>query len=600
LDNPEHCYSVVELLDRVWPNAIVTQNSVYQAVTSLRKALATGDDQSVTVQLVRRRGYRLLVTPPGAPSAPDDRSIARPVGEVSLQADDAEALDIATSRVRKHQRVWLALSLVLAAVTMWWRLGLDPLRPFGLVANKHPPTIAAGVSGTSTKPTLIVLPFEMPKDPSAETPDGAGLAQRLVNRLAAAPEFGLVAYASLPGSNSAGRLAEKLGVNHRYTYALEGKVVIQFGRSVIALTLTDLDQNKAIWSQRFDTGKSSAEPLEDELTNAVAIALFPGRPSVAKSSQPTHIPKYTAYRRYLSGLSALNSASIDSWKASVTAFIQALQADPEFSAPLAPLASAESKLYDQTADGQWLVLSERHAEQAIQRAPDKPEGYAIRGYLRQWYHFNWAGAKADFDTALSLGDKSAEVYGGYAGLLASEGRIAEAIEFQLKAIATDPLNVPLWNDLGLYYLAADKTSQARDALRRANEMLPDGSYTMDYLVEYDVVKGELDNVVNDAKKIEFEALRLKNLVLAYDAVGNPVDAERCLNRLIQKFPNDDAYQVAQIYAWRNDHDAAYQWLDHAIAVKDPGLGYLKYDPMMAKIRSDERYRGILKRIGLNF
>jgi DNA-binding winged helix-turn-helix (wHTH) protein len=54
--------SVDELLNEVWPGVIVTPDSVYQAVTALRRQLGDNPRQPAYIATVPRRGYRLVAT----------------------------------------------------------------------------------------------------------------------------------------------------------------------------------------------------------------------------------------------------------------------------------------------------------------------------------------------------------------------------------------------------------------------------------------------------------------------------------------------------------------------------------------------------------
>src|SRR6266852_1282208 len=76
----EHAGEVVsidDLLDQVWSDVTVSPDSVYQAVTSLRRLLGDDPKQPAYIETVPRRGYRLVATvtslPPDAPAtnAPD-------------------------------------------------------------------------------------------------------------------------------------------------------------------------------------------------------------------------------------------------------------------------------------------------------------------------------------------------------------------------------------------------------------------------------------------------------------------------------------------------------------------------------------------------
>lgn len=49
-----------QIMDRVWPDVIVSDNSVSQAVTQLRKALADPQDQPKFIRTIPRKGYQLI------------------------------------------------------------------------------------------------------------------------------------------------------------------------------------------------------------------------------------------------------------------------------------------------------------------------------------------------------------------------------------------------------------------------------------------------------------------------------------------------------------------------------------------------------------
>ena len=54
--------SIDDLLSQVWPDVTVTQDSVYQAVTSLRRLLGDDPKQPTYIATVPRLGYRMVAT----------------------------------------------------------------------------------------------------------------------------------------------------------------------------------------------------------------------------------------------------------------------------------------------------------------------------------------------------------------------------------------------------------------------------------------------------------------------------------------------------------------------------------------------------------
>ncbi len=55
---------------------------------------------------------------------------------------------------------------------------------------------------------------------------------------------------------------------------------------------------------------------------------------------------------------------------------------------------------------------------------------------------------------------------------------------------------------------------------------------------------------------------------------------------------------AAFYAFLNQKDEAFVWLEKAYAEKSPALTYIKTDPEFENLRSDPRFAKLLQRIGL--
>ncbi len=53
-----------------------------------------------------------------------------------------------------------------------------------------------------------------------------------------------------------------------------------------------------------------------------------------------------------------------------------------------------------------------------------------------------------------------------------------------------------------------------------------------------------------------------------------------------------------IYAFRNQTDKAFEWLDRAYAQRDPSLMSTKIDPLLKSLHSDPRFAALLKKLNL--
>jgi tetratricopeptide (TPR) repeat protein len=90
----------------------------------------------------------------------------------------------------------------------------------------------------------------------------------------------------------------------------------------------------------------------------------------------------------------------------------------------------------------------------------------------------------------------------------------------------------------------------------------------------------------------------QGLTLAYHALGKKKEANAALEDYIKNYQNDAAFQIAEIYAFRNEADKAFEWLERAYKQRDGGLSEMKGDPLLRNIEKDPRYRPFLQKMKL--
>jgi len=69
-----------------------------------------------------------------------------------------------------------------------------------------------------------------------------------------------------------------------------------------------------------------------------------------------------------------------------------------------------------------------------------------------------------------------------------------------------------------------------------------------------------------------------------------------LRELIAKYYAIEAYGIAEVYAFRNQPDEAFEWLERAYAQRDGGLPVINIDPLLKGLHRDPRYAAFLKKI----
>jgi hypothetical protein len=83
-----------------------------------------------------------------------------------------------------------------------------------------------------------------------------------------------------------------------------------------------------------------------------------------------------------------------------------------------------------------------------------------------------------------------------------------------------------------------------------------------------------------------------------ELVEGEEQSDEALRELEANNANDSAFQIAQVHGGRGDIDSAFAWLERAFSVRDPGMAWLKYDPVFGGLHGDPRWRTMLSRMNL--
>ena len=93
-----------------------------------------------------------------------------------------------------------------------------------------------------------------------------------------------------------------------------------------------------------------------------------------------------------------------------------------------------------------------------------------------------------------------------------------------------------------------------------------------------------------------EWARLYTVAIVHHAAGRGTESDEALSQLVTKYANDAAYQIAEVYAMRREADHAFEWLERAYAQRDPGLAWMKVDPLLRSLHADPLWDVFLRRL----
>ena len=89
-----------------------------------------------------------------------------------------------------------------------------------------------------------------------------------------------------------------------------------------------------------------------------------------------------------------------------------------------------------------------------------------------------------------------------------------------------------------------------------------------------------------------------SLALARQIGDDRSAADAALKTVIDKHAGVDAFQIAEVYALRNDANATFEWLDRAWSNRDTGIEFLLYDPFILRYKDDPRFAAFCRKVGL--
>ena len=78
----------------------------------------------------------------------------------------------------------------------------------------------------------------------------------------------------------------------------------------------------------------------------------------------------------------------------------------------------------------------------------------------------------------------------------------------------------------------------------------------------------------------------------------PYRGDTTLRELMMKYHASNAFENATIYAFRNQTDEAFEWLDRAYTQRDPSMMSIKMYPLLNNLHNDPRFAALLKKLNL--
>ena len=576
-----------EIVAKVWGGGFLdTDNAINGAIRKIRQVLKDNPEEPKYIQTITSKGYRFVA---------DVREAKPPIRP---PADTAETLSRQRAKLAINRWTFLA-AIVLACLVIGgiyvgysrWSEARNPVQG---------------------KFMLAVLPFDnLTGDPNQDY-FSDGLTEEMIGHLGNLDpdHLGIIARTSVMryknSKDGLSRIGRELGVD----YALEGSVRRESGKVRIAAQLILIKDQTHVWARQYDRDLSSLLTLENEIANQVAqeirLTLAENRGSRQEQASRFLSPEqYAAYDSYLRGRYFWNKRTAEGFQQAVKHFEEAIAKNPNYARAYVGLADTYALIsgYDLAPKNETIPRAREAAAKALSLDDGLAEAHASMALIAQNYEWDWSKAESEYRRAIDLDPNYATARHWYAEFLSLQGRFSEALEEIERARQLDPRSLIIAADRGAVLYCARRYKEAIEQLRAVLEMEP--NFPRAHIVVFAYVEqGMTEDALRDVaewQKVEDGPFTWMLFAYVHGRAGNKSEAQKFLRKLEAEKSRRyvDASKLVIANLGIGDKEQALKWFEKALSERSTALVWLKVDPVYDPLRSEPRFRTLLRRVGFD-
>jgi eukaryotic-like serine/threonine-protein kinase len=457
---------------------------------------------------------------------------------------------------------------------------------------------------------IAVLPLENLTGDTTQSFFVDGMHEALVDELAQIEAVSVISRTSVLRYRGVDRpplpeIARRLGVDA----VVEGTVA-RSGDSVrVAVQLIDGRTNRHLWAKTYVRDLRDVLRLYGELVTDVAgqirSAVTPVEQHRLADARQIDPDVYTLSLKggYQCGLWTEHGL-----RSGIQLLRQAVERDPTYAPAYARLAGCYSDLsfFGYAPPGDLNPIARAAVTRALELDSTLGEAHATLGWIRFVTDLDFDGPDQDFQRALELSPGSAPILLLYSNYLTLAGRFADGVALNRRAILLDPLSAATSVSLGWTYFKAHRYDESIAQLRRTLELEP-GYWAAHFELGWgyqqngmpDAAVAHCDSAVANAPQADDQVV-LGTCGWVYGQAGRRQKAQETLQRLtaISSRRWLDPVQTSYVYMGLGDRDRAVEALRKGAREHSQSLVFLKVDPFFDPLRSDPRFKALLRELGI--
>jgi TolB-like protein/DNA-binding winged helix-turn-helix (wHTH) protein len=606
VENNHRLVTKAELIQAIWADSFVTDDSLVQCLVELRRAL--GDEAQEYLKTVPRRGYIFdaVVTGDSAAGEVVYNELLEGVTVVIEQEDQERTSNDRLSQADRHllpadsRALWIwrrPARIIMVCALLLAGLGLG-LRYFRV---SDQPRAAASVTQVRS---IAVLPFKSVGGQERDEAWELGITDALITRLSNLAEINIRPSSAVFKYAGQNLDPVQAGRELKVDAILDGSIQRQGEGVRISVQLVNV-AGTSLWADKFDAKVTGFFATQDSLSEQIARALtlhLTGREQNTLATR--HTASAEAYQLCLKGRYWLAKNRPEDFQKAIGYFNQAVAIDPNYAQAYTGLADSYSLQVTASlvSPGEGLVKAKAAADKAVQLDGNSAASHISLAHLRH-LTWDWAEAEKEFLRVVELNPRYPAAHLWYAHFLSSLGRHQEAFAIIKKAQEQTPLSIIINECAESVHFFARQYDEAIALGLKNLELEPERVESVCWMGLAFEQKGLYDEalasnlkelLLRGAKPEDLEALRA-----AYSASGWRGYWRKRIERAQEaaKHRYVSPFNFAQMYARTGDKERAFEFLEKAYAERSSELTLLKVHPVFDSLRSDSRYTGLMRRVG---
>ncbi|MBZ5720425.1 MAG: winged helix-turn-helix domain-containing protein [Acidobacteriia bacterium] len=568
-----------DIAARLWGDGVFvdTDRNINSIVRKLRQALKDDPDHPEFLETVVGKGYR-FVGPLEVVSSRTGTPQSHATAPAPFTSEPARG------------RLWaigiLACVAVAALVWFGWR-------------TWRAPAVEAGPAHS-----LAILPLDNLSGDAAQDYFADGMTQELTTELAQVSELRVISHTSVLQYQNSRKSVPEIAKELHVDAVIEGSVLRSGNRVRVTAQLIRAPSDRAMWANSYERDLRDVLSLQRDIAEDIAAQV---KIKLTRSSVPTGSPRALdpqAHDLYLQGLFHYEKNTEKDLQEAIGDFQKAIAKDSSYAAPYAGMADTYAELgIFYWPPPQAMPQAKAAALKALELDPNLSEAHVSLGSVYYFYEWDWAAAEREAQRSLALNRSNAYARDLLAAYYGTVGRFDDSLRELQQARDLAPRSAEILGDTVFWVFMSRNYDLAIANGQAVTAFEPDNAFAQVFLGMAYAKEGHVPEALQHAdlaRQYDDGPLIASFRANVYALAGRKSEAAAAL-REIEKQRVEHyscAYEVGTGYILLGQTDRGFHWLNNAYEGRSECMILLKVDPRLDSVRSDPRYQGLLRRVGL--